>query len=178
MKKKLLIVVDFQHDFVDGSLGFTDAKDIEDEIIKKINTYEERNDDIIFTLDTHDENYLSTIEGQYLPVIHCIENSQGWQIYGKINEISKKFKKIKKPTFGSVLLLKEIQEKPYSYESIELVGLVSNICVISNAIIAKTASPNSRIIIDANATSSYDKQMQEKTFDVLENLHIEVLNRK
>ncbi|CZE48793.1 cysteine hydrolase family protein [Campylobacter geochelonis] len=175
--KKLLVVVDFQNDFVDGALGFEDAKKIEDEIYTKITAYERANDDVVFTLDTHDEDYLQTIEGQNLPIKHCIKGSFGWEIYGKVKELSKNHPNLVKHTFGCDLLMKFIQEKPYKYDTIELVGLVSNICVVSNAIIAKSASPLSQVTVDAKATSSYDKVIQEKTFDVLENLHIKVLNR-
>lgn len=173
----LLIVVDFQNDFVDGSLGFQDAKKLEDKIEEKIHIYEKNKDDIIFTLDTHDTNYLQSIEGKNLPIKHCIKDTFGWQIYGKIQNLSKNYKKIQKNTFGSSDLLEYLKNLNFTYDKIELVGLVSNICVISNAIIAKTASPKSEILVDKNATSSYDLNMQEKTFDILENLHIKVINR-
>ena len=171
--KRLLVVVDFQNDFVCGSLGFEKAKELEKVILEKINEY--KNDDIIFTLDTHEDDYLNTIEGEHLPIKHCIKGTSGHEIYGKIKEISKNYPCIEKETFASKELLHFIENKPFTYESIEICGLVSDICVISNAIIAKAASPKSKILVDSKATSSANLQMQEMAFKVMQNLHIEVI---
>ncbi|MCZ6117345.1 cysteine hydrolase family protein [Campylobacter ureolyticus] len=171
--KRLLVVVDFQNDFVCGSLGFEKAKELEKVILEKINEY--KNDDIIFTLDTHEDDYLSTIEGKHLPIKHCIKGTSGHEIYGKIKEISKNYPCIEKETFASKELLHFIENKPFTYESIEICGLVSDICVISNAIIAKAASPKSKILVDKKATSSANLKMQEMAFKVMQNLHIEVI---
>lgn len=171
--KRLLVVVDFQNDFVCGSLGFEKAKELEKVILEKINEY--KNDDIIFTLDTHENDYLSTIEGKHLPIKHCIKGTSGHEIYGKIKEISKNYPCIEKETFASKELLHFIENRPFTYESIEICGLVSDICVISNAIIAKAASPKSKILVDKKATSSANLQMQEMVFKVMQNLHIEVI---
>lgn len=171
--KRLLVVVDFQNDFVCGSLGFEKAKELEKVILEKINEY--KNDDIIFTLDTHENDYLSTIEGKHLPIKHCIKGTSGHEIYGKIKEISKNYPCIEKETFASKELLHFIENKPFTYESIEICGLVSDICVISNAIIAKAASPKSKILVDKKATSSANLKMQEMVFKVMQNLHIEVI---
>ncbi|MCZ6134603.1 cysteine hydrolase family protein [Campylobacter ureolyticus] len=171
--KRLLVVVDFQNDFVCGSLGFEKAKELEKVILEKINEY--KNDDIIFTLDTHEDDYLSTIEGKHLPIKHCIKGTSGHEIYGKIKEISKNYPCIEKETFASKELLHFIENKPFTYESIEICGLVSDICVISNAIIAKAVSPKSKILVDKKATSSANLKMQEMVFKVMQNLHIEVI---
>ena len=171
--KRLLVVVDFQNDFVCGSLGFEKAKELEKVILEKINEY--KNDDIIFTLDTHEDDYLNTIEGEHLPIKHCIKGTSGHEIYGKIKEISKNYPCIEKETFASKELLHFIENKPFIYESIEICGLVSDICVISNAIIAKAASPKSKILVDKKATSSANLKMQEMVFKVMQNLHIEVI---
>lgn len=171
--KRLLVVVDFQNDFVCGSLGFEKAKELEKVILEKINEY--KNDDIIFTLDTHEDDYLSTIEGKHLPIKHCIKGTSGHEIYGKIKEISRNYPCIEKETFASKELLHFIENKPFTYESIEICGLVSDICVISNAIIAKAASPKSKILVDKKATSSANLKMQEMVFKVMQNLHIEVI---
>lgn len=171
--KRLLVVVDFQNDFVCGSLGFEKAKELEKVILEKINEY--KNDDIIFTLDTHEDDYLNTIEGEHLPIKHCIKGTSGHEIYGKIKEISKNYPCIEKETFASKELLHFIENKSFTYESIEICGLVSDICVISNAIIAKAASPKSKILVDKKATSSANLKMQEMVFKVMQNLHIEVI---
>ena len=174
--KKLLIVIDFQNDFVNGSLGFRGAEKLEEVILKKIKDYKKNNDDIIYTLDTHDEKYLNTIEGSNLPIIHCIKGTSGHALYGKLkDEIRMDSIVFEKSTFGSLDLGMYLKDK--SYSEIELCGLVSNICVIANAVIAKSAIPDPFIFIDAMATSSNDKELEEKTFDVLEGLHIKVKNR-
>ena len=147
--KKILVVVDYQKDFVNGSLGFDKAVTLEKGIYQKIKQYKQNSDEVVFTFDTHDDNYLQTQEGRNLPVPHCLRNTEGWDLYGKIadlcDETSKRFKKI---TFGSLELADYLTNK--DYVSVELIGVVSNICVISNAIIAKAALPEAEIIVDAS----------------------------
>lgn len=173
--KKLLIVVDYQNDFVDGALGFDSAKLIAVTIKNKIESYLNNNEDVIFTLDTHQENYMDTMEGNKLPIKHCIKGSKGWEVYETCNYLNQASKVFEKPTFPSLELANYLKDT--KYDEVELCGLVSNICVISNAIMVKSALPNAKIFIDAKATDSFDKTLQEKCFDVLEGLHIEVINR-
>ena len=174
--KKLLMIVDYQNDFIDGALGFSTAINIKEKIIEKIVNYRNSNNDIIFTMDTHFDNYLETEEGKNLQVKHCIKDTFGHQIQTDILALkSPKDKVFEKNTFPSLELGKYLENKNYS--QIEVCGLVSNICVISNAIIAKSAIPNAHIIVDALATDSYDKELHNKTLDVLEGLQIEVVNR-
>lgn len=184
--KRLLLVIDFQNDFVDGALGFEGAEALEDPILRKIKEYRENGDVIAFTFDTHHKDYLETQEGKNLPVPHCIEGTSGHELYGKVKESVEASDRIfYKPTFGSTELferLLQLQETASSldtlpFESIEIVGLVSHICVLSNAVIARTACPDVPIIVDAACTDSYDKDLQEKAFDILEGLQITVLNR-
>ncbi len=174
--KKCLLVIDYQRDFVDGALGFDKALTIEPRIYDKIKAYKERHDDVIFTQDTHDDDYLDTEEGSHLPVQHCIKGTEGHEIMPRIAElIDEHDTMIEKHTFASLdlgILLKEA-----AYDEIELVGLVSNICVISNAIIAKAACPHARIIIDTAAIASFDESLHEKALDVMEGLHIHLKNR-
>ena len=172
---KLLIVVDYQNDFVDGALGFEGADKISIVIKEKIEQYLKEQNDIIFTLDTHEENYMETMEGSKLPVKHCIKGSEGWKIHESVNYIPLAKKVFEKPTFPSLELANYLKE--HEYDEVELCGLVSNICVISNAVMVKAALPNAKIFIDAKATDSFDKALQEKCFDVLEGLHIEVISR-
>lgn len=173
--KKLLIVVDYQVDFVDGALGFPGAEKLEPIIYEKIKTYKANGDDVIFTFDTHDENYLSTVEGKKLPVVHCIKGSIGHRLYGRLNEFLNDSMSFEKVTFGSLELGFYLKDKEYS--EIEVCGLVSNICVISNAIIAKSALPNAIIKVDAKATASFNADLHNKVLDVLDGLHIDVINR-
>ena len=174
--KKLLIIVDYQNDFVDGALGFEGAELIGKVIKGKIENYLNNNHHIIYTFDTHNEDYMNTIEGSKLPVPHCLKGSKGWEIKDEVNYLNKAIKTFEKPTFPSLELANYLKENPY--DEVELCGLVSNICVISNAVMVKAALPNAKIFIDALATDSFDKALQEKCFDVLEGLHIEVINRK
>ncbi len=174
--KKALIVVDFQNDFVSGTLGFEKARGLEDKIADKIREYRKGNNDIIFTFDTHFEDYLSTHEGKNLPVKHCIKDTDGWELFGKIRSMKiPEDKSFEKSTFGSLELAKYLEIKVY--DKIELVGLVSNICVISNAVLAKSALPEAEIIVDAQCTASYDESMNEKVLDIMSGLQINVINR-
>ena len=172
--KRLLIVIDYQNDFVSGSLGFNDAIILEDYLVELIEIYHLNKDDVIFTYDSHQDNYLDTQEGKNLPVTHCIENSEGWQLYGKIDNLAKNDKKILKNTFGSLELGNYLKDK--DYEEITLVGVVSNICVISNAVIVKAALPEATIIIDCKGIASNDPLLQEKAIDLMANLHMKIIN--
>ncbi len=174
--KKCLIVVDYQKDFIDGALGFPKALEIRNVIQTKIRKYHESGDDVIFTLDTHHEDYLATEEGKNLPVIHCVKGTQGHKLDADIMKLTNDSDLFfEKPTFPSLKLGNHLHGK--DYDEIELCGLVSNICVISNAVIAKSALPNAHIIVDASATASYDEKLNTETLDVLEGLHVEVINR-
>ena len=174
--KRLLIVVDFQNDFVDGALGFKKACELEEIIFEKINQYQKNNDDVIFTLDTHDQDYLKTHEGKNLPVSHCLRGTIGHDLYGKVKDLAKKAIIFEKPTYPSLDLGIFLKDK--NYDDIEICGLVSNICVLSNAIIVRAALPNAQIIIDSNATASYNESLNEKALDVLEGMHYTIINRK
>ncbi len=174
--KKLLIVIDYQKDFVSGALGFEGADSIEENICKKIEEYREEEQEIVYTLDTHDEDYPNTPEGKNLPVPHCYVNTEGWQLAGKVAQaLTTQDVVFIKPTFGSLELGNYLKENMYDY--VELCGLVSYICVFSNAVIAKAALPYAEIVVDAAASLGPDIEMQRKAYDVLENLHIKVLNR-
>ena len=172
--KKALTVVDYQNDFVSGALGFDGAEALDEKIVKRIEECREQSYDIIFTFDTHDENYLETEEGRKLPVEHCIEGTWGWQAFGKVREnILPGDKCFFKETFGSLELGDYLQEA--EYEEVELCGLVSNICVFANAAIAKAACPNAKIKVNRSLTSSADAKTEEKAMEILENLHVDVI---
>ena len=176
--KKCLIVVDYQNDFIDGTLGFKSGLDIKPLILNKIDKYGQEGADLIFTKDTHDEHYLETEEGTHLPIKHCIKGTKGHdfpsEVKSMINQYSNQVFIIEKPTFPSIDLGNHLRKKNYDY--IELCGLVSNICVLSNAVIAKGACPNAHIVVDANATASVDEDLHKKALEVMKGLHIEVKN--
>lgn len=172
--KRLLVVVDYQNDFVDGALGFKGAELIAPTIADLIKEFRKNHDEVVFTYDTHDADYMNTVEGNNLPVPHCLNGSDGWQLYPLINDLLGDSKVFYKPGFGSKELGDYIAKQ--DFDEIYLVGLVSDICVFSNAIVAKaSASPYTKIKIVRNATSSFDLDMQEKAFDVLKHLHIEII---
>ena len=172
--KKLLVVVDYQNDFVNGSLGFPGAEALEETICEKIRAYQKDGNDVVCTLDTHGEDYSETQEGHKLPIPHCLRGTQGWELYGKTAELLKDCRKFEKPVFGSAGLFEFLRETPYS--SIELCGLVSNICVISNAVLARTAQPEAEIVVDAACTASNDPALNEAVLRVLEGLQVTVLH--
>ncbi len=170
--KKLLIVVDYQNDFVNGSLGFDDAINLEKPIANRIKKAKNNNEEVVFTKDVHERDYLLSEEGKHLPIPHCIRNSGGEELFGEIKELSKEHLVFEKDTFGSSLLFDYLKE--HHFDQITLIGLVSYICVLSNAIIAKSANPNAHIIIEKDLTSGVDKKLQSEAFDVLENIHIQI----
>ena len=171
---RLLVVVDYQNDFVDGALGFPGAEKIAPAIAKLSKEFRDNKDDVVFTYDTHDADYLNTTEGKNLPVPHCFKGSEGWALYPEINALLGDSLVFEKPGFGSKELGHYIER--HNYDEIVLCGLVSDICVFSNAIIAKSsASPYAKIKVVSEATSSFDLEMQEKAFDVLKHLHIEII---
>lgn len=174
MPEKLLIVVDYQNDFVNGSLGFSGAEHLDKIICEKISKFRNEGNDIIFTLDTHSQDYLSTQEGKKLPVEHCIKGTYGHSLYGEVAGLKKDSDKIfEKNTFPSIELGIYLRDK--GYRLIELCGLVSNICVISNAIICKSALPEAEIIVDKRATASNDSALNEKCFDVMSGMQITII---
>lgn len=184
--KRLLIVVDYQNDFVDGALGFPGAELLEGPIVQKIQAYRDRLDEIVFTLDTHRRGYLKTHEGRNLPVQHCMEGTSGHELYGAVAALVRPSDMVfRKSAFGSADLFEWLRvaqkaaaelDKP-PFESIELVGLMSSICVLSNAVLAQAACPEVPLIVDAACTASFDPDLHEKTLDVMEGLQMQVINR-
>lgn len=174
--KKLLIVVDYQNDFVDGALGFKGAEKLEPLINKKIAEYRKNKNEVAFTFDTHNLDYLKSQEGLNLPVEHCIRGTLGFELYGNIKkQVRPEDKCFFKPTFGSAELMDYLKGREGVYSFIEFVGLVSNICVISNAIIAKTALPEVTIAVDSKCTASFDEKLNKAALDVMQGLQIKIL---
>lgn len=180
--KKVLVVVDYQKDFVDGALGFESAKNLDKGIASLMKEYaEDENGVVICTFDTHETNYLNTQEGRKLPVEHCLVGTDGWKLYGETEMMEimypMKCTRIKKPTFGSYELAKRltlIDGTQGGIKSITLVGVVTNMCVISNAVIAKAACPEAEIIIKKDLVDSFDKELHQKALDVMASMQMTV----
>ena len=170
--KKLLIVVDIQKDFVDGALGTKEAVGIIDNAVKKIENFD---GDIIVTYDTHFENYMETREGKNLPVPHCIKGTAGWQLNEKIQQaVDKKgYKAIEKPTFGSVKLAGFIKE---TYDEIELIGLCTDICVVSNALLLKANFLETKITVDASCCAGVTPESHNAALLTMKMCQINVIN--
>lgn len=175
--KRCLIVVDYQNDFVTGSLGFPEAAALQPRIAQKIQRYRADGDAVLFTFDTHEKDYLDTQEGRYLPVKHCIRSTDGHRLYGQVADLKREDDLcFYKDVFGSGALYEHLKTVPY--ESIELVGVVSNICVISNAVLAKTAQPQTPVLVDASCTASNDSRLHQAALDVMAGMQIQVTGRK
>lgn len=174
MRKKALIVVDYQHDFVDGALGFSQAKTLEQPIAAKIAEYHNSGNDVFFTLDTHDDRYLQTQQGSNLPIVHCMKDTSGWSLFGAVGAAKRDCDHFfLKSAYGSAKLFSYLQTK--EYQSIELVGILSNICVISNAVLAQTALPEAAIIIDKNCIASNSETLHSASLAVMEGLHMKII---
>ncbi|MCD8015268.1 MAG: cysteine hydrolase [Lachnospiraceae bacterium] len=185
---KVLIVVDMQNDFIDGALGTKEAVAIVDHVRKKIDRYLENGDAVFYTRDTHTEQYLQTQEGRNLPVVHCVKGTPGWEISEKV--YAEGCTIVDKPSFGSLLLPEIVREaaercagaegqgcdmpRQGGLESIELVGLCTDICVISNAMILKAAFPEVPIAVDASCCAGVTPESHENALNAMRMCQIQV----
>lgn len=177
---KVLVVVDMQNDFITGALGTKEAQRITPYVISKIAEYHTNGDQVIFTRDTHDMGYLNTQEGRRLPVAHCVINTEGWQLAPEIISILDIADDIiiDKPTFGGLDLMGEleyIEDALGSIEVIELVGLCTGICVIANAVLAKTHFIETTIIVDANGCACVTPKSHKTALEAMKLLQIEII---
>ena len=163
---KVLIVIDMQNDFIDGALGTAEAVAIVDKVRTKIQEYKERGDKIIFTRDTHHKNYLETNEGKHLPVVHCIEGTPGWEIRDGLYVEGADI--INKPSFGYT------GWSDYDFEEIELVGLCTDICVVSNALILKSLLPEVEIYVYEDLCAGTDPKNHEAALQVMRMCQVNV----
>ena len=169
----ILIVVDMQNDFIDGALGTAEAQNIVPAVAEKIGSFSGR---VIFTRDTHETNYLKTQEGKNLPVEHCIRDTKGWDICPQLKPFCKEI--VDKPTFGSAalgeLMLAADKEDPIG--SITLIGLCTDICVISNAMLLKAFLPEVKIVVDAACCAGVTPESHENALRAMQVCHIEIDN--
>lgn len=174
--KKILVVVDMQNDFIDGSLGTKEAEAIVDNVVAKIKEYPR--DCVYATRDTHQEDYLQTQEGASLPVVHCIEGTHGWEINDKVKEALGGAVVMNKPTFGSMeladMMVMEFLGHEASECEVELVGLCTDICVVSNAMILKARLPEVKISVDAACCAGVTPESHDAALKTMQMCQIAV----
>lgn len=168
---KLLIVIDMQNDFIDAALGTKEAVAIVPAVAKKIAEYREAGNQVIFTRDTHQKNYMETQEGKNLPVMHCIEGTDGWQISKELEVGESKI--FNKPSFGSMELAYYVANLN-DIEEIELIGLCTGICVISNAFILKAKLPEVKITVDSSCCACVTPESHQTALNAMKLCQINV----
>lgn len=173
--RKILIVIDMQNDFIDGSLGTQEAISIVDAVCDKIRSYPAG--DVIATMDTHGEDYMKTQEGQNLPVMHCIKGTPGWQIRPEIAALLGGARIYEKPTFGSVSLAQDLKALSEQENlELELAGLCTDICVASNALLLKAFMPEVKISVDAACCAGVTPASHEAALETMRSCQIHVEN--
>lgn len=181
----ILIVVDVQNDFVHGVLGGELQKGIVENVCNKIKEALANNQMIIFTRDSHDDDYLKTREGKHLPIEHCIYGTPGWEIISEIKKLIRDYSKIftiDKNGFGlsdldMKLITSRIEKFGYDDPNFEICGLVTNMCVLAVATSIQSTYTDSEITVDASCCASFDKVLHEKALDIMEGLQMNVINR-
>ena len=171
--RKILVVIDMQNDFVSGSLGTREAECIIPAVRKKIYAYPTL--DIYYTQDTHDADYLNTQEGRNLPVLHCIKGTDGWNIHPAVKDLLAGARGYEKPSFGSLQLaaaLKEIAD--HEEIELELIGLCTDICVVSNALLLKAYMPEVRIVVDSACCAGVTPEKHQAALEVMRSCQIEI----
>ena len=170
MGKEVLVVVDMQKDFIDGALGTKEAEAIVENVAEKIRSFE---GEVIFTRDTHEEDYLQTQEGRKLPVPHCIRDSEGWKIDSRLEEFCSRDRKVfDKPTFGSVELAEYLRRR--APDKITLIGLCTDICVISNAIMLKAFLTETEIAVVESCCAGVTPESHANALAAMKMCHISV----
>ena len=173
--QEILVVVDMQNDFIDGALGTKEARAILPKVIEKIRNYPGT---VVYTRDTHDEDYLNTQEGQRLPVVHCVRGTDGWQLQKDIHELMTERRSLvfDKPVFGSTQLAGCLSgiDRMAPIEAIELVGLCTDICVIANAILLKTALPETPIRVDASCCAGVTPESHRNALAAMRACQIDI----
>ena len=168
--KKLLIVVDMQNDFVTGVLGTKEAQMIVPDMVEYIKSFDGQ---IVFTRDTHDENYLSTEEGKKLPVVHCIKGTEGWEIIPELQFLTKDRDIYDKPSFGSLALADTLRST--SFSEIQLCGVCTGICVISNAILAKAAEPDTPVKVLGKLCACVTPESHNTALEAMKTCQIDII---
>lgn len=170
--RKLLVVVDMQNDFVTGTLGTKEAVAIVPNVVEKVKQAIKDGTEIIFTKDTHGDNYLSTQEGRNLPIMHCIKNTKGWELIPELYIYEVGQKVMEKPTFGCMNLALHVMQGHYT--EVELIGLCTDICVISNALMVKAANPELLVSVDASCCAGVSVESHQNAIEAMRMCQINV----
>ncbi len=174
-QKKILIVIDMQKDFIDGSLGTSEAQAIVENVVRVINSFEGT---VLYTMDTHYDNYMNTLEGKKLPVLHCIKGTEGWQIEPRVLQaLEKKAAKcFEKPTFGSYELAEYVESiVPDSFKAeITIMGLCTEICVASNGLLLRSKLPNAKITVLADCCAGVTPESHLAALATLSSCQLDV----
>lgn len=173
--RKILVVIDMQNDFIDAALGTKEAATIVEVVKEKIQSYPAA--DVIATMDTHGVNYMETQEGKYLPVPHCIKGSDGWQIRPEIAGLLAGAKIYEKPTFGSLAMAADLMMIASREEiELELIGLCTDICVVSNALLLKASMPEVKISVDAACCAGVTPEKHLAALEIMRSCQIQIIN--
>lgn len=175
--ERYLVVIDMQKDFIDGALGSEMAQRIVPVVIRKIGEYKPGN--IYATRDTHFENYLDTLEGKKLPVTHCVKESEGWQIHPEVSAAMPEAKIFDKYTFGSEQLAQELYQRSLAGEmEIELAGLCTDICVVSNALLLRAKLPGTVIRVDPKCCAGVTEETHKAALQTMKMCQIDILTEE
>lgn len=175
--RRILVVIDMQNDFIDAALGTSEAEAIVEAVKDKIRSYPPQ--DVIATMDTHGENYMKTQEGRYLPVPHCIRGSEGWRIRADIRTLLDGAKIYEKPTFGSCALAEDLKQLSLTEDlELELIGLCTDICVVSNALLFKAVMPEVKITVDAACCAGVTPAKHLAALETMRSCQIQIVNDK
>lgn len=186
---RVLVIVDCQVDFVDGALGSANAQAVIPHMKERIKDYADGDTLILFTKDTHDEDYDKTMEGYHLPVAHCVRGTPGWSLVKEISILADGYSnfliysddeivhsRILKDTFGSVKLGELLRRYEYEITDITFMGFCTDICVISNVLLTKAFLPNTRIIVDASCCAGSTEEKHLAALEVMKSCHIDVIH--
>ena len=176
-ERKYLIVVDMQKDFIDGTLGTAEAQAVVRKAAERIRACRAEGYRVIATLDTHGDDYLNTAEGKKLPVIHCVRNTEGWQLNPVIREAVGDGITVEKPTFGSIRLAEILRNEtePGDQLRIELMGLCTDICVVSNALLLKANFPEAEIAVNAGCCAGVTPGKHLAALETMRSCQIDIL---
>lgn len=170
---KVLVVVDMQNDFISGSLGTKEAEAIVPAVIEKIKEYRQRGARVVYTYDTHGEDYPETQEGKNLPVEHCIRGTWGWELPEEIAGLAEGADKYEKPTFGSKELIQDLAR--WNPEEIEFVGLCTDICVVSNVLGTKAWLPETPITVDSSCCAGVTPESHRAALDTMRSCQVRIV---